>query len=101
MAWFILARLLFVGAVGYSAFLLSPVAGDPTLSEDLQQETFQIALRRIRAGELRAGRTQTTAAVPGKSRTGLSAWPVRRGPGYDSGVRENDLRNSRNRRISC
>ena len=32
MAWFILARLLFVGAVGYSAFLLSPVAGDPALS---------------------------------------------------------------------
>jgi uncharacterized protein YacL len=32
MAWFILARLLFVGAVGYCAFLLSPVAGDPLLS---------------------------------------------------------------------
>jgi uncharacterized protein YacL len=32
MAWFILARLLFVGAVGYSAFLLSPIANDPVLS---------------------------------------------------------------------
>ncbi|MDP1570696.1 MAG: hypothetical protein Q8L86_11895 [Vicinamibacterales bacterium] len=32
MAWFLLARLLFVGAVGYSAFLLSPVAGNPAAS---------------------------------------------------------------------
>jgi uncharacterized protein YacL len=32
MAWFVLARLLFVGAVGYSAFLLGPVAGDPVSS---------------------------------------------------------------------
>ncbi|MFP5379027.1 MAG: hypothetical protein ACLGHP_04650, partial [Vicinamibacteria bacterium] len=35
MAWFILARLLFVGAVGTSAFLLRPVADDPWLSVGL------------------------------------------------------------------
>jgi uncharacterized protein YacL len=32
MAWFILARLLFVGAVSYSAYLLRPVSFDPTLN---------------------------------------------------------------------
>jgi uncharacterized protein YacL len=32
MAWFILARVLFVGAVGYSAFLLKPVNSDPFFS---------------------------------------------------------------------
>ena len=35
------------------SYLLRKVTGDPSLSEDLQQETFQVALRRIRAGELR------------------------------------------------
>jgi RNA polymerase sigma-70 factor (ECF subfamily) len=35
------------------SYLLRKVTGDPALSEDLQQETFQVALRRIRAGELR------------------------------------------------
>jgi RNA polymerase sigma-70 factor (ECF subfamily) len=35
------------------SYLLRKVTGDPVLSEDLQQETFQVALRRIRAGELR------------------------------------------------
>ena len=34
-------------------YLLRKVTGDPALSEDLLQETFQVALRRIRAGELR------------------------------------------------
>jgi len=34
-------------------YLLRKVTGDPELSEDLLQETFQVALRRIRAGELR------------------------------------------------
>lgn len=33
--------------------LLRRVTRDPTLSDDLHQETFEIALRRIRAGELR------------------------------------------------
>jgi uncharacterized protein YacL len=32
MAWFILARLSFVGAVSYSAFLLRPISFDPTLN---------------------------------------------------------------------
>ena len=32
MAWFILARLLFVGAVSYSAFLLRPVGPDPLIN---------------------------------------------------------------------
>ncbi len=32
MAWFIIARLLFVGAVSYSAYLLRPVGFDPTLN---------------------------------------------------------------------
>ncbi len=32
MAWFILARLLFVGAVSYSAFLLRPISFDPLLN---------------------------------------------------------------------
>lgn len=35
------------------SYLLRKVTGNPVLSEDLQQETFQVALRRIRAGELR------------------------------------------------
>lgn len=35
------------------SYLLRKVTGDPVLSEDLVQETFQVALRRIRAGELR------------------------------------------------
>lgn len=34
-------------------FLLLQVTRDPSLSDDLHQETFEIALRRIRAGELR------------------------------------------------
>ena len=32
MAWFILARLLFIGAVSYSAFLLRPVGSDPLVN---------------------------------------------------------------------
>lgn len=35
------------------SYLLRKLTGDPALSEDLQQETLQVALRRIRAGELR------------------------------------------------
>jgi RNA polymerase sigma-70 factor, ECF subfamily len=35
------------------SYLLRKITGDPVLSEDLLQETFQVALRRIRAGELR------------------------------------------------
>ncbi len=35
------------------SYLLRKITGSPTLSEDLLQETFQVALRRIRAGELR------------------------------------------------
>lgn len=56
MAWFILARLLFVGAVGYSAFLLSPVAGDPALSVafGLALATLAVAL------ELRLRETPVT-----------------------------------------
>lgn len=34
-------------------YLLRKVTGDPVLSEDLLQETFRVALRRVRAGELR------------------------------------------------
>ncbi len=32
MAWFILARLTFVGAVAYAAFLLKPIASDPLIN---------------------------------------------------------------------
>src|SRR5580765_3930765 len=32
MAWFVLARALFVGAVSYSAFLLRPVSPDPLVN---------------------------------------------------------------------
>lgn len=35
------------------SYLLRKVTGDPVLSEDLQQETFGVVLRRIRNGELR------------------------------------------------
>lgn len=35
------------------SYLLRKITGDSTLSEDLLQETFRVALRRIRAGELR------------------------------------------------
>ncbi len=35
------------------SYLLRKITGDATLSEDLLQETFRVALRRIRAGELR------------------------------------------------
>jgi RNA polymerase sigma-70 factor, ECF subfamily len=35
------------------SFLLRKITGNPPLSEDLLQETFRVALRRIRAGELR------------------------------------------------
>lgn len=35
------------------SYLLRKVTGDPVLSEDVLQETFRVALRRIRAGELR------------------------------------------------
>jgi RNA polymerase sigma-70 factor (ECF subfamily) len=35
------------------SYLLRKITGDPMLSEDLLQETFRVALRRIRAGELR------------------------------------------------
>ena len=56
MAWFILARLLFVGAVGYSAFLLSPVAGDPVLSV-----VFGLLLAGLAVGlELRLRETPVT-----------------------------------------
>ena len=30
MTWFIFARILFVGAVAYSAFMLRPLGADPT-----------------------------------------------------------------------
>ncbi len=56
MAWFILARLLFVGAVGYSAFLLRPVAGDPVLSV-----VFGLLLAGLAVGlELRLRETPVT-----------------------------------------
>ena len=32
MAWFILARIAFVGAVAYSAFMLRPLGTDPVLN---------------------------------------------------------------------
>src|SRR6201985_2989523 len=32
MAWFVFARLLFVGAVGYSAYQLTPLGGDESLA---------------------------------------------------------------------
>jgi uncharacterized protein YacL len=32
MAWFVLARVLFIAAVGYSAFQLRPLVGDPILN---------------------------------------------------------------------
>ncbi len=32
MAWFIMARLLFTGAVAYTAFLLRPVGPDPLVN---------------------------------------------------------------------
>jgi uncharacterized protein YacL len=32
MAWFVLARVLFIAAVGYSAFQLRPLLGDPTVN---------------------------------------------------------------------
>ena len=35
------------------SYLLRKITGDPVLSEDVLQETFRVALRRIRAGELR------------------------------------------------
>jgi RNA polymerase sigma-70 factor (ECF subfamily) len=35
------------------SYLLRKVTGNPVLSEDLLQETFRVALRRVRAGELR------------------------------------------------
>jgi RNA polymerase sigma-70 factor (ECF subfamily) len=35
------------------SYLLRKVTGDPVLSEDVLQETFRVALRRVRAGELR------------------------------------------------
>lgn len=35
------------------SYLLRKITGDPVLSEDLQQETFGVVLRRIRNGELR------------------------------------------------
>lgn len=35
------------------SYLLRRLAGDPGLSEDLQQETFRIAIEKLRAGELR------------------------------------------------
>ncbi|HWM93059.1 MAG TPA: sigma-70 family RNA polymerase sigma factor [Thermoanaerobaculia bacterium] len=35
------------------SYLLRKITGDPVLSEDLLQETFRVALRRVRAGELR------------------------------------------------
>ncbi|HEX6863089.1 MAG TPA: sigma-70 family RNA polymerase sigma factor [Thermoanaerobaculia bacterium] len=35
------------------SYLLRKVTGNPVLSEDLLQDTFRVALRRIRAGELR------------------------------------------------
>lgn len=35
------------------SYLLRKITGDPSSSEDLLQETFRVALRRVRAGELR------------------------------------------------
>ncbi|HYH46283.1 MAG TPA: sigma-70 family RNA polymerase sigma factor, partial [Thermoanaerobaculia bacterium] len=35
------------------SYLLRKVTGNPAMSEDLLQETFRVALRRVRAGELR------------------------------------------------
>lgn len=35
------------------SYLLRKLSGNPALSDDLLQETFQVVLRRIRAGELR------------------------------------------------
>lgn len=35
------------------SYLLRKVTGDPAASEDVLQETFQVVLRRVRAGELR------------------------------------------------
>jgi RNA polymerase sigma-70 factor (ECF subfamily) len=35
------------------SYLLRKITGDRSLSEDLLQETFRVALRRVRAGELR------------------------------------------------
>ena len=32
MAWFIIARLAFIGAVAYSAFMLKPLGSDPVLN---------------------------------------------------------------------
>src|SRR4029434_1785674 len=32
MAWFVFARVLFIAAVGYSAFQLRPLLGDPALN---------------------------------------------------------------------
>ncbi|HEX5718994.1 MAG TPA: sigma-70 family RNA polymerase sigma factor [Thermoanaerobaculia bacterium] len=35
------------------SYLLRKITGNPVMSEDLLQETFRVALRRVRAGELR------------------------------------------------
>jgi RNA polymerase sigma-70 factor (ECF subfamily) len=44
---------LFEGYRHGLTYLLRKVTGNPALSDDLLQETLQVALRRIRAGELR------------------------------------------------
>jgi uncharacterized protein YacL len=59
MAWFVLARVLFTAAVGYSAYQLRPLLGDPLLNT-----TFGIVLGLlIVAFELRLKNTSVTHMV--------------------------------------
>jgi RNA polymerase sigma-70 factor (ECF subfamily) len=73
-------------------YLLRRVTGDPASSEDVFQETFQVLLRRIRAGELRepdkldgfVRQTAKNLAMKERhrsgQRTGAAEWEPDRGP---------------------
>ena len=66
MAWFILARLLFVGAVAYSAFLLRPLGADP-LANVLVRPRPRAAVGGLRmaAAQYRASRSMLGALLGG------------------------------------